>query len=182
MKNCKFYFKQPIMVLFIIVVPFFYSCSDKLTREEAEKSINIDFPKIETFKMKIGYNAPEQQAYLYNSIEGLGLISVKWWTNYWGEKLGIDFIEITEEGRRYIVSNDNDYATFKTAELDFGEITGIIENEELNNAEVQYTLIRKNVTPFGKAKNLLEGKVSKSALFTKYDDGWRITKNAQNEE
>ena len=33
--------------------------------------------------------------------------------------------------------------------VDFGQITGILELEEQNIAEVEFTIVRSNITPFG---------------------------------
>lgn len=72
------------------------------------------------------------------------------------------------------------YINVKVAKMDFGEITGILETKETNTAVVNFTYIRKDLTPFGSIKHprsefdLQEGKLNSSRTFTKFDDGWRI--------
>ena len=76
----------------------------------------------------------------------------------------------TEKGKKFIIDNHVIVAT-----EEFGEITGIVERKEFNNAEVNYTVKRINITPFGKLIfNLNEETFNRTATFTKYDDGWRI--------
>lgn len=92
--------------------------------------------------------------------------------------------QLTDKGRQYAVSavyggNQSTYEEkidLKGAELDFDQITGIIEKDANSTAEVTYTLKRKNVTPFGKIAFHLGNGVSviKTVSFSKYDDGWRI--------
>jgi len=77
----------------------------------------------------------------------------------------------TDKAKPYCIGS-----TVKVATIEFGGITGIIERKELNIAEVDYTEIRKNITPFGKAYNLNEEILNRKITFTKYDDGWRINK------
>lgn len=79
----------------------------------------------------------------------------------------------TEKGKKYI-TNDNKVIV---ATEEFGEVTGIIESKESKSAEVNYTIRRINITPFGRIVfNLNEETYNKSETFTKYDDGWRINK------
>ncbi len=79
-------------------------------------------------------------------------------------------VEPTEVGLKYIKGN-----RIRTSTLEFGEITGIVERKELNIAEVNYTLRRINITPFGSMiYNAKEEIIARTISFTKYDDGWRI--------
>ena len=63
----------------------------------------------------------------------------------------------------------------KTGVLVFGEITGIVERQQ-NMAEVTYTEKTTDITPFGQRRNIAEGTTSRTAMFTRYDDGWRLTR------
>ena len=46
---------------------------------------------------------------------------------------------------------------------------------EMNIAEVEYTLVRKSITPFGKCNKLEKDSViDRKATFQKYNDGWRL--------
>jgi len=107
-----------------------------------------------------------------------------------GLMFGYKYGDLTGYGKKYAVTDKykvteasvftNIYVDVRTAQLEFGEITGIIENKDLNIAEAQYTLVRKNITPFGKIFNLREGIIDEKEIFIKYDDGWRIKENEYN--
>jgi hypothetical protein len=78
---------------------------------------------------------------------------------------------LTEEGKKYITNNN----TVITSTYEFGEITGIVERKEFNTSEVNYTIRRTNITPFGRIVfNINEETYNRTETFTKYDDGWRI--------
>jgi len=80
-------------------------------------------------------------------------------------------IDYTEEGAKY---HFGDGENVEVANIEFGEITGILEIKALNGAEVKYTEKRKNITPFGKALGIKEEILDKNISMRKYDDGWRI--------
>lgn len=85
-----------------------------------------------------------------------------------GEKYNYN-ASFTNFANDYLVGNQ-----VKVAKIYFGQITGIIENKELNFSIVNYTLIRKDITPFGKALSIFEETKNETQRFIKYDDGWRI--------
>jgi len=77
----------------------------------------------------------------------------------------------TEKGKKYITTDNK----VLIATDEFEKITGIVERKEFKTAEVDYTVKRINITPFGKIIfNINEETFTRSATFTKYDDGWRI--------
>jgi len=88
---------------------------------------------------------------------------------------------LTEKGKQYATSEP--YKTnnmwikkinVKGAKLDFGQITGILDQKESNITEVQFQLVRE-ANPFGVIlRNYTSGTINKTATFKKYDDGWRI--------
>lgn len=59
----------------------------------------------------------------------------------------------------------------------FKEVTGIrYENDDKTKAVVEFSVERRNVTPFGQAQGTKEGDIGMySVECQKYDDGWRIT-------
>jgi len=122
-----------------------------------------------------------------------------------------DAIQFTDEGKRYVLPEliilngtgliNNDYRIWtnnkgygssfynsskqvgvKVGKIKFGEITGILDNNQSanNSVKVDYTLIINNLTPFGESLRIKDGKLSEnmrinfSSYFVKYDDGWRI--------
>jgi len=75
---------------------------------------------------------------------------------------------------KILIDHFGDGENVEVANIEFGEITGILEIKALNGAEVKYTEKRKNITPFGKALGIKEEILDKNISMRKYDDGWRI--------
>jgi hypothetical protein len=73
----------------------------------------------------------------------------------------------------YFGSLVSNFIDVKQGQLTLSEITGIVEQGI--TAEVQYTE-KESVTPFGAANCISVKPASKTATFTKYDDGWRLSK------
>ena len=153
-----------IAINFIAI--FLFSCSDNLSREKAEKLIRekFQFPKSENrilYKWGDIYYNRKQFKEMIN--EGL-----------WIYNSNRDALDVTEKGKKYVVSDLDDLHNLievRLATMEFGGVTGIVDKEF--KAEVHYSKIRR-VTPFGKIFNLKEDTINKEIIFTKYDDGWRI--------
>jgi len=155
----------------ILIASLFSSCSSNLTRNNAEAMIREKFhlPGTETRNLNLGFEA-QYYSIDYDKLENEGLLVL---TKMMGGN--IDHSTLTEKAKEYAVGNvQNSQVQIKVAVLEFGEITGIVEQKGSNIAEVKYNLVRKNITPFGQAFKLNEGTISKEIIFTKYDDGWRI--------
>ena len=73
----------------------------------------------------------------------------------------------------YFYSLVSNFVTVKQGQLTLSEITGIVEQGI--TAEVHYTE-KETLTPFGAAKCISVAAASKTATFTKFDDGWRLSK------
>lgn len=183
------------LILFVLIIPLLWGCSsDKLSRGKAEKLIRAinKFPTDEIKEFQTAF--PDHWgAGSLEELQNQGLLT---YTKYFAGLGGYWFdAELTEKGKKYAVSdkhglknefgledNYNKAITVKIAKLDFGEITGIHENKESNTATVNYTVVRKEITPFGKIEyKLQEGSFNKTITFTKYDDGWRPNKINDNE-
>ena len=91
-------------------------------------------------------------------------------------------LSVTPEGRKHFFKLDAEGQHFRACKEQFGEITGIVENEGKTEAKVEYTTTVSDVTPFGENYRTRfgdsvcqPGKVSReTANFQKYDDGWRM--------
>lgn len=164
---------------------FIFSCSnDELSRSRAEKLIKEKFslPSFETEYFVItdcSMLARSRYSSKLKILENEGVITSK----YDGNVMSCAYAYLTEKGKQYQVGDevkhdirDNTYRIIvKVADVEFGEIKGIVERKQFNVAQVTYTLVRKKITPFGKIEFMLnEGTIEKSVTFTKYDDGWRI--------
>ncbi len=100
-------------------------------------------------------------------------------------------IYLTEKGKKYLVDEDKSSYYVKLSTVEFGEVSGIFEEPKMNMAKVEYTLIRKNLTPFGRITriNMESNQIMKEGdivprkdVFLKYNDGWRLKKSSNNEE
>ncbi|HYM92566.1 MAG TPA: hypothetical protein VET23_00355 [Chitinophagaceae bacterium] len=63
----------------------------------------------------------------------------------------------------------------KLWETDITDITGIQETGQEKRAKVDYAISNKNITPFGENFDNKNEVAQKTAYFSLYDDGWRIT-------
>ena len=176
----KYYFSN-VLIIFILFFSL-SSCSSKLSREQAEKIIKekYNLPTDEIIELYV-YDATFSQNFTENKFKRLqneGLLTY----SECGEGMARGVCAtLTEKGKQYAASSqyktDNMWIKkmkVKGAKLDFGQITGIVVQKESNITEVQYQIVRE-VNPFGIIiANLNSGTINKTAIFRKYDDGWRI--------
>jgi len=172
--------KHLISIILVLLTVFFISCkSNELTREKAKELIlaKASFPTTEkgefqssSYNALVGLDVPK-----FEKLKQAGVITY----NHDGWYLTAEF---TDLGKTFIMGpvTKGNYADkfvdVKTAEINFGEVTGIKSFPEQNMAEVTYT-INKKLTPFGLYLfNQKDGLVNKKATFQKYDDGWRLDK------
>ena len=177
-------------------VPFHYYPEEKENVTFwGQKSRGEDFEKTQAAKDEAVRNAnfSAQKLPLFEALEQEGLItysiqvydvkintgpagySYEGWTKVYTDIPCIGTVShvatATEKGNQYIENGNN----IVVATVEFGEVTGIVEREEFKNAEVNYTVRRTNITPFGRILfNINEETINRSVVFTKYDDGWRI--------
>jgi len=76
------------------------------------------------------------------------------------------------KGKKYLVKESKGQYEVKSAEIAFGQITGVQMNEQFKVAEADYTLQRINITPFGSSSS--NDIMNRQQSFSLYDDGWRI--------
>jgi hypothetical protein len=81
---------------------------------------------------------------------------------------------LTDEGKKYLLSETDGQYVVKMCEIVFDGVTGIQLHGENKVAVADFTLKRVNITPFG--KNLSQVPFSRQATFSLFDDGWRINK------
>lgn len=185
--------KTHLLITFVTIL-FNTSCNNKLSRKNAEEQIieklGLPFKEKKTIEIADGTIYSHLTENKLKKYENAGLLKIK------QENVGMSIRlrggrnrpngirgYLTPEGKKYAASEPRKIVYSNTEEIDvyvatlhFDEITGIITNTENNTAQVEYTLIRKDITPFGRTGyNLVAGKkINQSANFTKYDDGWRI--------
>lgn len=203
MKNsidCALYPKHKFIGIYIVLLCFviLQSCSDKLTRNQAEKEIvkKMELPSMETLKLQKKYLTDHQP------VQGFGMVCLKIGDFNFSEyenilnslqkrkyiNLKIDEyyndcndlytnVELTEMGEEQLINETDGFFEIKLCDVAFGEITGIIEYTELQVADVNYTLKRENYTEFGLIminNKKKDETIKRLANFSKYDDGWRM--------
>jgi len=177
------------VLLILIIIPFFISCSGKLTRSKAKKQIIevYKYPKPVTREITIYDNTFGKSGTVYElkKFKKLGLLDYTDTGNY--RRRGSVRATLTEKGKKYYIRDARSNSMekniiVKVAELHFDKVTGIKFNNEKNTAYVEYEVRQTNITPFGQVKNILRFKdiedkvIKKTAYFEKFDDGWRIHK------
>jgi len=192
--------KKFATLFFVLCISiFFFSCGNNLSRGEAKGLIvkKFNLPQIQSIDINKRYYKTERYVVYHGglptaniiigridysdyqtmltNLSAQGLITI-------GETVEKDYnanadyvyavVSLTDEGKKYLISESSDKFVVKTCEIDFGEITGIQKQEQFKIAEVHYTLIRKNITPFG--INISQQPEDRTQSFSLFDDGWRI--------
>lgn len=183
----------------LLIITLLWSCSsDKLSRDKAKKII-AETNKLPISETEYFYKYYTKHDHFVNENNEIGrgdmemlndftnkaLITTRRDTTYktdaWGEARPIVhiYIELSNDGKKYLITENEQRYTIKTNELDIAEVTGLQINENSNSATAEYLLKRINWTPFGDYyKVTIPHKypetISRSVNLKKYDDGWRI--------
>ncbi len=184
------------IILILIIILYLTACKKELSREEAKIAIiqKNNLPSFETIEFAkkyyvsqydesgswlpaVGLWAGERYNIHQTELENLQAKEViTMQDDEKHEDNGLVWVfksaVLTNEGKKYFVSEDDSKYIIKSSDIDFGEITGIQTNEQFKSAHVNYTLIRKNISPF--AKRISQSPINKQATFVLYDDGWRL--------
>lgn len=184
-------------ILFISAILLF-SCSDKLSKEEAEKMIKAcpgySNELVRTFEFGNDIPFIKQEHY---QLRNKGLINIDSTLVYKSSVSNVtdyDYdIEITPKGKEYLIrttlnpesirrKTQDSLAHVKVAEVDILSIDEIQEVPSENIANVRVTLIQHNYTPFEsllitveRERDTIKGK--KPIVFRKTNDGWRVCKD-----
>lgn len=84
---------------------------------------------------------------------------------------------LTDEGKKYLSKEDSKSYMVKLWDTDIDDISGVKETEGGKTAIAEYSISNKNITPFGNNFTDKNAVVQKTGYFSKYDDGWRLTRN-----
>jgi hypothetical protein len=192
------------LIIYLAMVLFTgTACSVKLTREDALKKIkeNSEFPVVKTYEIiksyvkdmdtqgrgvsiVIGEDENVEKEKTLRLFQHIGLLqltetpqrsestsfllgtTIRTWT--------LVEVRLTDSGKKYLVGEDSNNYSVKLWETDIDEITGIMEAKEEKTAAADYTLVNKNITPFGEFFSDKSNTDGRTAYFILYDDGWRI--------
>lgn len=166
--------------VFGLAILLLASCSQlKLEKEEAASVIRTakNYPK--AYEYEINMTDPASARKLLDA----GLETEGWVTVDKTQKLkdaGQPIIHFTEKAKPYLIRIDEKYnnvQVVKVADMDLGEITGIQMQDDKKGANVEYTVVYKNITPFAKLlKRDLSEKETKRANLSHFDTGWKLDK------
>jgi hypothetical protein len=81
-------------------------------------------------------------------------------------------VALTPAGAKHLVAERNGVYQLKVFDLTFGAVTGIQVSEQMGIATAEYTLVPRSHTPF--AGTVAKATLSRTATFSRYDDGWRL--------
>lgn len=167
-------------ISYFLIAIFFLSCSQvHLEKEEAAKVIRSakEYPKVLEYDV---YTAdPESAKRLLDAgLEEAGIVTVDRTQKM--IDVGKPIVHFTEKAKPDLIRIDPKYnvQVVKTADMDLGEILGIQLLEDKKSAEVEYTLVYKNITPFAKLidRDLTKPKTQRARL-SLFDSGWKLDKN-----
>lgn len=192
-----------VIFLFTLILLVTTSCNKHLDREYAKRQIilsekyptSVDYNITKAFTkdmntvgngvtIDIGGDDWERQKKIIESFEKARLIAfeetpereettafllgttVRTWTSV--------KVLLTEEGKKYLLNETNNYFNVKLWETSMDEITGIQEIEQDKIAKVDYTISNESISPFGENFDDKNKRTQKTIYFSLYDDGWRI--------
>lgn len=173
-----------LLFVFIAIWMLSSSCSSKsqdLSREEALILIKQDtaFPKVIDYEIYCG--DPEfAKKVLDVGLDAQGLVTVQQTKKL--SEVGNPLIRFSEKAQPYLLPTpDEDKSVkiqkVKLAEEELQEVTGIKMLNGNKSAIAEYTTSYINVTPFSAlVQTDFNEKVNHTALFSLYDDGWRLEK------
>lgn len=195
--------KTRILIALGLCIIFLASCQNHLSREEAKSMItnNENYPKLKTYEITksyikdmntqgrgvtalIGEDEFKEQENAIEHYVALNLLKLEE-TPHRDETTQFLFgttirtwtsvkVILTDEGRKYLVhENDNSYKV-KLWETEISQILGIKEMKDLKIAEVEYSLHNINFTPFGELFSDKDEVRQVTVNFSLYDDGWRL--------
>jgi hypothetical protein len=168
-----------------------FSCNGELSRSQAEDLLikGLEYPQAESHKLVIKDGSVTKYYTLrtWEKYKNVGLLTYSDYgtpqspSGFSKVTLGGDVYgfkaELTPKGKEYFLEEvETNIILVKLADIEFGKITGVKTNPERNTAQVEYTVKRSNITPFGELQELQEETIPKYASFEKYDDGWRLHK------
>lgn len=194
---------KKLLFLFPVIILLTTSCKKHIGREDAKRQItktanypaivDYDFTKEFTkdwntegngVTVDIGGDDWEVKKKQIEKFENMGLVTfeetphreettafllgttVRTWTSV--------KVSLSDEGKRYLLQEDDKTFKVKLWETNIADITGIQEIGQEKRAKVDYTISNKNITLFGETFSNKNEIVSKSIYFSLYDDGWRI--------
>jgi len=183
-------------LILLLILPYCLielSCGHSLTRSVAAQLINkrLGYPKPDAKAIRVGDDSlgwEGESPDLFHAMGGVelgkykdaGLINItelKYSTERRGGRMltTANFtVELTGEGRRYLISQEKSRATVRRCSWVLVEVTGIAFFEDKSRARAEFTSRCSDITPFGVADGIDESQLQSGSIDMQlYDDGWR---------
>ncbi|HET7115479.1 MAG TPA: hypothetical protein VFI29_03270 [Hanamia sp.] len=164
-----------------VAIFFLSACSQlKIDKDEAATAIRSgkEYPK--PLEYDVNMTDPASARKLIDAgLEEEGFVTIDKTQKI--KDIGQPIVHFTEKAKPYLIRIDSKYdnvQVVKVADIDLGEVTGISQLDDKKSADVEYTIVYKNVTPFSR---LIERDLSKSQIkrvnLSLFDSGWKLNKN-----
>lgn len=151
----------------------------ELTREKAKEiiikecALPLDKKGEIPFEARYYQGYPEEQLFKNLHKQGLALFKIRKDAN------GNSYMHVTltPKGEQYFTEVGDNVRIVRIGKIIFGEITGIFKPMP-TIANVEFTLILNELTPFASCFDVETGSTEFQAGFVLYDDGWRMVENS----
>lgn len=162
-----------------LVVFIFLSCTDKLhlDREEAAAVIRSEIKLPGVLEHDLNTVDPiDARKVLDVGLEEDGILFVDRTKKL--KDIGQPIVHFTEKAKPYLIRLDGKYPNVqvvKVADMDLGEVTAIQLLPDQKRANIEYTVVYKNMTPFAKLlKHDLSNPETKRISLSYFDTGWKL--------
>lgn len=169
-------------ISFLGVAIFFLAACNQLhlDKQQAATVIRLakGYPRVYEFDVNMADPASAKRL-LDAGLEEAGMVTID--KTQKPKDIGKPIVHFTQKAKPFLIRIDPKYDNVqevKVADIDLGEVTGIRQLDDKKSADVEYTLVYKNVTPFSK---LIERDISKPQIkrvnLSLFDSGWKLDKN-----
>lgn len=175
--------KTTKLIFVLLLTLALSSCNQvKLDNIEAEGLIKktLELPK--SYSYNVGWGPGVSMWGAGGKLDALqndGLLTWRSEPNGWSDN--ILYLNLSEKGKPFLISHNENIYTFKIHDIDFDQITGISIDKNTQIATVRYTLKATNVTPIalslsrgGYIKYSLDNPLSGELIFKKFNTGWQL--------
>ena len=173
-----------VFILTVSTILFFLESCKRLTlnNDEAKQLVTKTLGLPQKYVQTVNANDNLNNASDLLEQEGYVTKSGSWIYGYTlnSTDLGSEYIDNVGKEPMY----GKNTITFKTLEIDFGEITGVSLNEDNQTATVRFSLKAINITPVGKilCSKIIDNSKNGELIFKKFESEWQLenlTKSSQ---
>lgn len=188
------------ILFWVAVTMLITGCQGKLSRSKAKSEIikakQLPYPEYKPLNKRFikehqyvefgkvcfnNINLFKDYASQLLEMQSKGYITLKDDTNFDNCNNRYTNVILTESGKKELVKEDPNNYYIRVSTIDFGEVTGIVEYKVLHAADVNYTLVREDLSEFGAMVTKLSNNnpnlpitINHLTNFQKSDNGWHI--------